>query len=64
MGLGVAGHTVLTLSVGLCVAGHVVLTALGLGVAGHAVLTLCGTGCGWACGPESLWDWVWLGTGS
>ena len=65
MGLGVAGHTVLNLPVGLCVAGHTVLTLpVGLGVAGHMVLTLCGNGCGWAHSPDSLWDWVWLGTRS
>ena len=23
-----------------------------------------GTGCGWACGPDYLWDWMWLGTWS
>ena len=47
------------------IAGHMVLTLLvGLGVAGHAVLTICGTGCGWAHGPDSPWDWVWLDTQS
>ena len=61
MGLGVAGHAVLTLHVGLGVAGHTVLTLpVGLGVAGHVVLTLsmglsvaflefCGQG---ECRPE------------
>ena len=39
------------------ITGHIVLTfPVGLGVAGHVVLTLCGTRCGWACGPDSLWD--------
>lgn len=23
-----------------------------------------GTGCGWACRPDYLWDWMWLGTWS
>ena len=36
-------------------AGHAVLTlSMGLGMAGHEVLNLCGTGCVWAHSPDFL----------
>ena len=73
----ITGHIVLTFPVGLGVAGHAVLTLHGTGCGwAHGTDSLW-TGCGWAHGPDSLWtgygwahgpdspwDWVWLDTQS